>query len=71
VAGSLSSRRAQRALLKLGFVLKHIEGSHHIFVAPNSAVVSIPLGHREVLEFIIRKELERGGVTWQAFRDAY
>ena len=71
MSGTLSSAWTERARLALGFVYKRGAGSHKTFVAPNGAVVTLPLGHAQVAERWVRKACAQAGVDWAAFQQRY
>jgi predicted RNA binding protein YcfA (HicA-like mRNA interferase family) len=71
MAGTLSSKRVERALGKLGCEIKRITASHYIYLAPNGVVVTLPLGHRDVAVNLVKKEMKTAGIAWEAFLAEY
>ena len=71
MSGTLSSARTERALLALGFVYKRGAGSHKTFVAPNGAVVTLPLGHAQVAERWVKRACAQAEIDWATFQGRY
>ena len=69
--GTLNSTRVERALIGLGFTFSRGAGSHKTFIAPNGAVVTLPLGHTQVAEKWVKKACRQAGVDWSAFQQRY
>jgi predicted RNA binding protein YcfA (HicA-like mRNA interferase family) len=55
----------------LGFELKRTTASHFIYLAPNGAVITLPLGHRDVALALVKKAMKAAGVAWEDFLARY
>jgi hypothetical protein len=51
--------------------LRRTSGSYFHYTAPNGALITLPLGHTEVAETIIKKGMELAGIDWETFRKEY
>jgi predicted RNA binding protein YcfA (HicA-like mRNA interferase family) len=71
MAGILSSQRGRRALYKLGCQPLRMRGSHEVLLAPNGVQLSLPPGHREIVENLVRKQCQRADISWDEFMTHY
>ena len=65
----INGREAIRALERAGFVLDHIQGSHHIlFQRQSERWVSVPLhGGRDLRTGMLRRIIRDAGLTVEEF----
>lgn len=68
----VKARKLQRALLKLGFVLVRIQGSHHIYLNPQTlrrTTVPVHGGKGEVPPGTLKAILDDVGLTWNELEE--
>lgn len=68
----VNGKQAIRALMKAGFILDRIVGSHHIMTFPGDAArtVSIPVhGNRDLRRGTLRSIIKQAGLTTEQFSD--
>jgi predicted RNA binding protein YcfA (HicA-like mRNA interferase family) len=71
MAGMRSTKRARRALERLGFVFIDADGSHYHYRAPNGRKITVVLGHKEISEASLRKTCALTDVAWSDFEEQY
>jgi predicted RNA binding protein YcfA (HicA-like mRNA interferase family) len=67
---AVSGRRTLRALLRAGFVVDRIVGSHHVLVYPAdpTRTVTVPVhGNRDLKPGTLRGVIRRAGFTVEEF----
>ncbi|MSQ10843.1 MAG: addiction module toxin, HicA family [Dehalococcoidia bacterium] len=65
----MPSRRVVRALERLGFGVRKVEGSHYHFRHPDGRRLVIPF-HGEVRVGLLLDSLKLANITWEAFEEA-
>lgn len=61
---SRSGKKVIRILLRHGFVLDHVTGSHHIFVSSDGMRrVTVPVHGRDVPKGTLREILKQAGLS--------
>ena len=61
---AVSGREFCRALEEAGWVLDRISGSHHIYVMPGEAPVSVPVhGNKSLGKGLQRQLMKQAGLT--------
>ena len=64
----VSGRELVRALRKAGWVVDHIEGSHHILRGPTGRLVSVPVHGAKTLPVgTIKGVIEQSGLSVEEF----
>lgn len=71
MAGMRSTKRARRALEKLGFMFMGASGSHYHYRAPNGRKITVVLGHKEISEASLKKTVALGDIAWSDFEERY
>ena len=71
MAGMRSTRRAKRALEKLGLVFIDADGSHFHYRGPSGRKITIVLGHGEISEASLRKACMLADIAWSDFEEQY
>lgn len=68
----VNGRRVVRALIKAGFVLDRIVGSHHVMTLSGDVMrtVSVPVhGNRDLKTGTLRSIVRQAGLTMEQFND--
>ncbi len=61
---AVSGKDFCRALEQAGWILDHVSGSHHIYVRPGSAPVSVPVhGNQTPGKGLQRRLMKQAGLT--------
>jgi predicted RNA binding protein YcfA (HicA-like mRNA interferase family) len=72
MATTIQALRMIRALVRLGWTLDRVAGSHHVLTRPGHTPVTIPVKKGATLkEGTARSILKRAGVDEDAFFEAY
>jgi predicted RNA binding protein YcfA (HicA-like mRNA interferase family) len=69
---AVSGKRVVRALLKAGFAVDRIVGSHHLLVRPGDEgrAVTVPVhANRDLSAGTLRSIVQQAGMTVEEFRD--
>ncbi len=67
----VTGKEVLSALLRLGFELHHVRGSHHVLRNPAGRHVTVPVHAGAVIgPGLLRRIFEQAGVTEDAFRGA-
>lgn len=69
---NISSKKAHRALRRLGFEDAHQQGSHLTMVRrePKVALLTLVMGKKEINPYTLQGILRQGGVDLEDFLDA-
>jgi predicted RNA binding protein YcfA (HicA-like mRNA interferase family) len=70
--GPVKARKLQRALAKMGYTLARIQGSHHIYLHPQTlrrTTVPVHGGKGEVPPGTLKAILDDVGLSWEELQE--
>jgi predicted RNA binding protein YcfA (HicA-like mRNA interferase family) len=69
---SLDGRRVLRALIRAGFIIDRVAGSHHVMIFPGDATrtVTVPVhGARDLKPGTLRSIIRQAGFSLEQFKE--